>query len=214
MESDGSERGASGEGRIADLMTPASAYRRVCEDEPVRRVVQVLVHSLFRPEGGGRFEQGHRSVLVYSRAGAFLGCLRLNDVLELLAPSGREQGGTTFQRGMLAARSRLIAGMTAGEILGEQRFVDIDAPLLEAVQLMVFDGLINIPVLRHGELVGVLTDKSVLREVCQHLTCGSDDEEGEPGRGPSESLPRTAARARRQGRRAERRAAPRSKSMA
>ena len=203
MESGGSERDVSCERCISDLMTPPAAYRRVCEDVPVQRVVQVLMQSLFRPGNAGRFEQGHRSVLVYSRGGAFLGCIRLNDVLELLAPSGLERGGAPLQPGMLAARSKLIAKMTAGEVLGEQRFVDVDAPLLEAVQLMVLDGLINIPVLRRGELVGVLTDKSVLREICEHVAGGSDDEvrelakfgsEVQGGRGQSPRLRRRRSR--------------------
>jgi hypothetical protein len=216
MDSGDSGCGASGERRIADLMTPPSAYRRVCEDEPVRRVVELLMESLFSPGNAGRFAQGHRSVLVYSRRGAFLGCIRLNDVLELLAPPGSEQGGAAFRPGMLAARSRLIAGMTAGDVLGEQRFVDLDAPLLEAVQLMVFDGLINIPVLRQGVLVGVLADKSVLREIREHVAGGSDGGvRALAGRaGARKSLPVAAAFSRRQGRRHERRAALQSKSMA
>jgi len=152
---------------IAELMIPASAYQRVYEDEPVQRVIKVLTQSLFHAVPGKLTEKGRRSVLVYSREEVFLGCIRLNDILDLLIPPSRRV--TTyepFEPGMFVARCKLLGNTTAGDLVGEQRFVDIDAPLMEAVQLMVVDSLINIPVLKEGTLVGVLTDRNLLLEIC------------------------------------------------
>ncbi len=157
---------------IADLMVPASAYQRVYEDEPIQQVLKVLTQSLFRPVTGKLTRQGHRSVLVYSRDETFLGCIRLNDVLDLLIPPSRKETYAPFEAGMFVARCKLLGNVTAGEILGEQRFVDIEAPLMEAVQLMVVDSLINIPVLKHGELVGILTDRNLLLEMHNLATGG------------------------------------------
>ncbi len=157
---------------IAHLMVPASAYQRVYEDESVQRVIQVLTRSLFYAVPGKLTRQGHRSVLVYSREGSFLGCIRLNDILDLLIPPSLKEAYTPFEAGMFLARCKLLGTITAGEILGEQRFVDVEAPLMEAVQLMVVDSLINIPVLKQGELVGVLTDRNLLLEICNLATCG------------------------------------------
>ncbi len=157
---------------IADLMVPASAYQRVYEDELVQRVIQVLTQSLFYAVPGKLTSQGHRSVLVYSREDSFLGCIRLNDILDLLIPPSLKEAYAPFEPGMFVARCKVLGTITAGEILGEQRFVDVEAPLMEAVQLMVVDSLINIPVLKQGELVGVLTDRNLLLEIRNLATCG------------------------------------------
>jgi DNA-binding response OmpR family regulator len=158
------------EKRIAELMIPASAYQRVYEDEPVQRVIKVLTESLFHAVPGKLTEQGHRTVLVYSREEFFLGCIRLNDILELLIPPSRRETYEPFEPGMFVARCKLLGNVTAGELVGEQRFVDVDAPLMEAVQLMLVDSLINIPVLKEGTLMGLLTDRNVLLEACNLVT--------------------------------------------
>ncbi len=157
---------------IADLMVPASAYQRVYEDESVQRVIGVLTHSLFHTAPGKLTERGRRTVLVYSRENGFLGCIRLNDILDLLIPPSWKEAFVPFEPGMFLARCKLLGNITAGEILGEQRFVDVEAPLIEAVQLMVVDSLINIPVLKEGDLVGILTDRNLLLEICNLATGG------------------------------------------
>lgn len=155
---------------IAELMIPASAYQRVYEDDSVQRVLSVLTQSVFRTTPGKLTEPGHRTVLVYSRAGAFLGCIRVNDILELLTPPADKQSSSPSEAGIFVARCKLFGSMTAGEMLSEQRFVDVGAPLMEAVELMTGDNLINIPVLEEGELVGMLTDRNVLLEMCNLAT--------------------------------------------
>ncbi len=159
------------EKNIADLMIPASEYQRVYEDDPVQRVIEVLTRSLFRAAPAKLTGQGHRTVLVCSRAGDFLGCIRLHDILDLLTPAPGKQSSVPSQTGMFVARCKLFGDVTAGEMIGEQRFVDIDAPLMEAVELMAVDNLINIPVLKEGELVGMLTDRNLLLEM-RNLTTG------------------------------------------
>ncbi|OFX19099.1 MAG: hypothetical protein A2V77_21285 [Anaeromyxobacter sp. RBG_16_69_14] len=153
------------EKNIADLMIPASEYRRVYEDDSVQRVIEVLTRSLFRAG------QGHRTVIVCSREGDFLGCIRLHDILDLLTPAPGKQSSVPSETGMFVARCKLFGG-TAGEMIGEQRFVDIEAPLIEAAELMAVDNLINIPVLKEGELVGMLTDRNLLLEMCNLATGG------------------------------------------
>jgi DNA-binding response OmpR family regulator len=155
---------------IADLMVPASAYQRVYEDDSVQRVIEVLTQSLFQSPAGEVTEQGHRTVLVYSRAEEFLGCIRVNDALELLTPPPGRHSSSPCQVGMFMARCKLFGSITAGEMMGEQRFVDVSAPLMEAAELMAVDNSINIPVLREGELVGMLTDRNLLLEMCSLAT--------------------------------------------
>jgi hypothetical protein len=187
-------REAPPEKSIADLMIPVSAYQRVYEDEPVQRVIAVLMQSLFHAVPGNLTKQGHRSVLVYGREGSFLGCIRLNDILYLLIPPAPMEAYAPFEPGVFVARCKQLVGITAGEILGEQRFVDIEAPLMEAVQMMVVDGLINVPVLEEGNLVGVLTDRNVLLEICRLATRGVAGE-ASPGEGRFERAEKRGERA-------------------
>ncbi len=155
---------------IAELMVPASAYQRVYEDDSVQRVIEVLTRSIFRAPPGKLTEQGHRTVLVYGREGDFLGCIRLNDILDRLTPAPHRQSSARSEPGMFVARCKLFGSITAGEMIGEQRFVDIEATLMEAVELMAVDNLINLPVLKEGELVGMLTDRNLVLEMCGLLT--------------------------------------------
>ncbi len=48
------------------------------------------------------------------------------------------------------------------DLVGNQPALDIDAPLMEAVHLMVENNLINLPILDKGELVGMLRDNDLL----------------------------------------------------
>jgi DNA-binding response OmpR family regulator len=183
---------------IADLMVPASAYQRVYEDEPVQSVIEVLTRSLFQATPGKVTEQGHRTVLVYSRGEEFLGCIRVNDILDLLTPPPGKQSSSPSQAGMFMARCKLFGAVTAGEMMGEQCFVELSAPLMEAAGLMAVDGLINIPVLREGELVGMLTDRNLLLEMCSLATGESAGRAGSRAPGaPGRARSATAGRRRR-----------------
>lgn len=157
---------------IAELMIPASAYQHVYEDEPVRRVIKVMTQSLFHATSGKLTEKGRRSVLVFSRQEKFLGCIRLHDILDLLIPPARRETYQPVETGMFVARCKLLGQTSAGELVGEQSFVNVEAPLMQAVQHMVVDGLINIPVLKKGRLVGMLTDRNLLLEICNLATGG------------------------------------------
>jgi DNA-binding response OmpR family regulator len=160
---------------IAELMIPATAYARVYEDEPLRTVIKRMTSSVFRVVPGRLTERGHRTVLVFSRKEKFLGVIRLNDILQLIIPRAQREFAETCEPGMFVARCKVLGDAPAGELVGEQSFVEVDAPLMEAVQTMVVDNLINIPVLRRGNLVGVLTDRNLLLEMCQLATGACSD---------------------------------------
>ncbi len=160
---------APSEKTIAELMVSPATYDRVYEDDPVRKVIQTLTEALFGTGSTQRNAKAHRSVLVYGRDETFLGLIRLNDVLAWLV-SGIYPGAPP-EPGVFLARCRLLGSGTAGDLIGEQTFVEADAPLVEAVQLMVDNNLINIPVLRQGQLVGVLTDRDLLLETCSLVSC-------------------------------------------
>ncbi|OGR12484.1 MAG: hypothetical protein A2341_19795 [Deltaproteobacteria bacterium RIFOXYB12_FULL_58_9] len=63
---------------------------------------------------------------------------------------------------MFAGQCKMIGKQTVHDLVGNQPALDIDAPLMEAVHLMVENNLINLPILDKGELVGMLRDNDLL----------------------------------------------------
>jgi CheY-like chemotaxis protein len=168
-------RGPLKERSIGELMVPASAYRRVHSDQPVREVIGLMRDELFRGEVGKVTEQGRRTVLVYDRNERFVGCLRLTEILELALPSFlRDTPYASFFTGMFVAQCKIVGKQPVGELTSPAPRVEIDAPLMEALHLMVSERVINLPVFRNGELVGILRDKDLLLEIA-NLILGDGD---------------------------------------
>jgi DNA-binding response OmpR family regulator len=151
---------------IGELMVPVSSYRRVYGDQPLREVIVELREAMFQNVTGKVAEHGHRSVLVFDRQEMFLGCLRIIDFIDLVLPTFlRESPYSSYFTGMFLAQCKMVGNQPVSEVLGSQPTVDIDAPLMEAVYLMVGNYLINLPVMKDGEIVGLLRDKDLLLEI-------------------------------------------------
>jgi len=145
---------------------PAAAYRRVRDDAPAREVIQLLRDSLFQRGGEQVAEQAHRTVLVFDRRDRFVGCVRPEQVLELVVPPFlRDSPYASFFTGMFLAQCKVVGGRAVADIVERGRTIDVDAPLMEAVHLLVTERLINLPVIDAGELVGILRDKDLLLEI-------------------------------------------------
>jgi len=55
------------------------------------------------------------------------------------------------------------------ELMGENVSVDINAPLMEAVHMMVKHNIVTLPVMKAGELVGVIREKDIILEIAKNL---------------------------------------------
>ncbi len=160
------QRGPLREKTVRELLRPLGAYRRIYADEGVREVLRALDQSLFQDVAGKINEQETRTVLVYSRAEEFVGCVRISDVLDLVIPAAlRGSPYASYLTGMFIAQCKVLGQQTAAELVGDETTIAIDAPLLEAAHLMVSRRLINLPVLDGGRLVGLLRDKDLFREI-------------------------------------------------
>jgi len=159
---------------VAELMVPASSYRRVYSDQTFREVIREIRVSLAQIFSGEVAEQGHRSVLVYDRSDRFVGVLTLNDMLAHVLPAVlRGSPYASYLTGMFIAQCKLIGDAPITELIERRKAIDIDAPLMEALNTMVTERLINLPVVNNGDLVGVLRDKDLLYEVA-NLVVGSN----------------------------------------
>ena len=151
---------------VGELMVTATSYRRIYDDQPVRMAIQELRLSLSQVCTGEITEQGHRTLLVFDRREKFVGTLRMRDILAHVLPAAlRGSPYSSYLTGMLLAQCKLIGDTRCREALEQRHSIDIRAPLMEALNLMVSEELTSLPVMQGGELVGVLRDGDLLREI-------------------------------------------------
>ncbi len=153
---------------ISEIMVPPSVYPKINADEPVIAALTALWSSFKEPAAGGPWHGEVRSALVYDRNDRFLTIIRFTDLLNLLLPPFlRDSPYTTFFTGMFLAQCKVIGNRKIEELVGEPIVVDMDAPIMEAVHLMIAHRLINLPVVRSGELVGILRARDIVLEVAR-----------------------------------------------
>jgi len=153
---------------IAELMVQPSLYPKLYEDEPIAAVLEAFRKAFHQPVPEGIQPGQVRSALVYDRNEKFLGIVRFNDLLKLLLPSFLgDSPYSTFFTGMFLAQCKVMGNRSIRELIGHQVFVDVQAPLMEAVHLMDKHHLINVAVMREGELVGVLRGRDIILEIAR-----------------------------------------------
>lgn len=162
------ERGAEPrliEPTVADLMAPPSLYPRVYVDEPLRSVLRAIHDAYTKPvPENSRFGQV-RTALVYDRQERFLGMVRFSDLLRLIIPSFLSDSPyATYFTGMFLAQAKVFATQDISSLIKKQVTVDVDVPIMEAIHLLVEHRLINIPVMKNGELVGILRGRDIIIE--------------------------------------------------
>ncbi|MBM3790408.1 MAG: response regulator [Acidobacteria bacterium] len=154
---------------IAELMAPPSIYPRLQGDNPVSLALDTLRKSFFQPAVEDSHGGQLRSALVYDRSGRFLGLIRFADLLKLVLPSFLEDSPyTTYFTGMFLAQCKLIGKRNLRDLMEDLIAVDANAPLMEAVHLMVEHHLVNLPVMKGGELVGILRERDVILEIARN----------------------------------------------
>ena len=157
---------------ISELMVSPSLYPQLSSDKSIADAVKALRDVFYKsvPEVHGPGEV--RSALVYGRDDKFLGIVRFHNLLRPLLPDYIGNSPySTFFTGMFLAQCKVLGNRKIMELVSEQATVDVDAPLMEAVHLMVEHHLINLPVMSDDELVGILRGRDIVLEVASSMGC-------------------------------------------
>ncbi|MDP8205107.1 MAG: response regulator [Candidatus Electryonea clarkiae] len=154
---------------IAELMKPVTLYPRLYLDEPVTRALDALQTAFFEPGSDVEPTRKVRSALVYDRNEKFLGILRFPDLLKLVMPLFMDEEYASFFTGMFLAQCKLVGRKEIKHLMGKLITVNVHAPLLEAVHLMIEYHLINLPVIMNGELIGILREQDIILEIVNNI---------------------------------------------
>lgn len=148
---------------IAELMAPPNLYPKVYIDDHMDSVLKAISDAYRKPVPQDSVHGQVRSALVYDRDENFRGMIRFSDILQLLIPDFlRDSPYASFYTGMLLAQSKVFGTTTVSSLVQKQVFVDVDMPLMEAINLLVRHKLINIPVVRENRLVGILRGRDII----------------------------------------------------
>lgn len=157
---------------IAELMVSSESYRRVYIDQPVAAAIEALWKKFSETTEDQREGLGHRSILAFDRRERFVGMIRFQNLLRLVIPQFLEDSPySSYFTGMFMAQCKLITTKEIEDLIDDRAWVAESAPLIEAIHLMVSHHLINLPVLRKGELVGILRERDLIREISRHVGC-------------------------------------------
>lgn len=155
---------------IAELMVPEARYRRVYLDQSVREVVEALQgaqHQLVQP---GETDRGRRTLLVFDHEERFAGLIRAEDIVRAMVPAYLlESPYSSYFTGMFLARTKVMGKLPIGDLIRDRPSVDVDAPLMEAVYLLVSRNLSHLPVTREGRLVGLLRPEDLFPEIANPI---------------------------------------------
>ncbi len=154
---------------IGEILIPPSSFCRVYDDEPLESAVRALRRSVLATSNATVAEQGHRSILVYSRQEKFIGVIRVDDVVRLVIPTYLRMPQASYLTGMFMAELKVFGGKTAGEAVAPQASISQDAPLMEVIHMLVSRRLSSVPVMNGCELMGLVTDRGVFQEIARNL---------------------------------------------
>ncbi len=156
---------------ISELMIPASAYCRLYKDQTVQEIVATLAGQLSEPASvGGAPQRVRRTVLVFDRQEEFIGLIQVEDIVKLMVPLYlRYSPYFCYLPGMFLAQTKMIGKKSAEDLLADAFFIDIEVPLMEAVNLMVSENLTNLAVTKFGKFVGILRDEDIFKEICDSI---------------------------------------------
>ena len=155
---------------ITELMSSPGMYPRLYIDQPAREALEALRKAFFPQGAGSILPLQIRSALVFDRSENFVGVIRFIDLLRIIMPDFlADSPYVSFFTGMFLAQCKLIGERKIEDLMGDNISIYVNAPLIQAVHLMLKHRVINLPVMRGNKLVGILREKDIILEIANNL---------------------------------------------
>jgi DNA-binding response OmpR family regulator len=164
--------------RLAEeVMIPLTNYTTITEDESVRSAVAKLRDLSSQLVSTDRImDTGHRSILVFDKAGDLTGIIGPMDLIAAARPpylsapkpsmADSLQYSTMFWQGLFTSRIKEIADMKVREIMSDSPpVVDASANLMEIAETMFFQRARRLAVAKNGKIVGVVREQEMFFEI-------------------------------------------------
>jgi CBS domain-containing protein len=174
---------------VKDLMIPISQYATVSGEASLGEALRALEDAQTSLDEN---REKHRAILVYNESRRIIGKLNMWDVLKGIEPGykrlnyPREAGllgsGPEFVKSLLATYGlwrkpledicRQGASITVRDIMhapSTEEYIEEDASLPEAINLLVMGRHLSLLVTSKGDIVGVLRLSDVFQEVRQQI---------------------------------------------
>jgi CBS domain-containing protein len=157
------------EATLAELMVSPDLYPRLYEDQSATDAFDAIAAFAARRAPATRAEET-RSALVFDRQGQLVGMVRFSDLMRLVLPRFLADAPyPTFLPGMFVAQCKVMGRRSFIDLMSKLVTVDLRAPLMAAVHLMVRHRLSALPVMDGKELVGILRDRAVVMEIARAM---------------------------------------------
>ncbi len=153
-------------------MVPIESYEKIYDDQRVYDLLGSLSQTMSNPVVGKVTEVGHRSIVIMDRRERLKGVFRILDVLRMALPEALiDSPYSTYFTGMFLAQCKVLGDRPIGDFLDEDDIIFISerTPLMAAMVKMIRHCLINLPVLRDGNVVGILRDKDLFFEITRNV---------------------------------------------
>ena len=170
-------RDRDGERQVGDVMIPLDQYTTLTEDQTVAEGIAEIKKSFTAQIRTSRImETGHRSLLVFDRAGKLKGILAIMDLLEGIMPgylsapkpstADSLQYSPMFWTGMFTREARQLASTPVGDLMSPAPpTIDAQANLMEAAYMMVHHRCRRLVVHHDGQVVGLIREQDLFFEL-------------------------------------------------
>ena len=156
------------EREVGDVMALADQFPQLYDDEPLKRAIEVFSKILFEHTEIDGFIYRDPIILVFDRQNHFRGLIAMRNLLKVMPPLPlRYSTYATHLTGMFLGQCMLLDNKRVEEVLDESYAIDINAPLMEAVRLILFSDRSALPVFKNSQLSGVIREQELIAEICR-----------------------------------------------
>nr|WP_321396174.1 response regulator [uncultured Desulfobacter sp.] len=173
------------EKKVKDIMTAVDNYTTVSVDTTVREAVNKLMASLTGLASGNMIrEAGHRSLIVFDKAGNYAGLLRVKDLIREVRPKylaileSSKADSVRFSHvftdgwdGLFTIQMKALAQKRIGELtLDSPPMIDENANLMEVADLLFKTQRTRLIVTSGKKVVGILREQDLFFEIVSIVT--------------------------------------------